>query len=139
MSNSYDQTRDPRTGRPPQPATKPGENAKRDERDALETAVNALDGEAPEKEKGGERPEALAQFAQSARKGEDSPKEPSADEEKPAEPTSNADKHEVATRLLNEGAEGKHPDPHEEGVDKLPDRINDRGRGSGCGTAHSYP
>ena len=126
MSDPYDQTRDPRTGRPPQPATKPGESAKRDERDALETAVNALDGEAPEKEEGGERPEALAQFAQSARKGEEA-RRSTADKETAPETTSNADKHEVATRLLNEGAEGKHPDPHEEGVDKLPDRINDRG------------
>lgn len=130
MSDPYDQTRDPRTGRPPQPAPKPGDSAKREERDALETAVSALEGEAaPEEEKveGGERPEALAQFAQSARKGEDSPKAPTADEETAPEPASNADKHDVATRLLNEGAEGKHPDPHEEGVDKLPDRIIDRG------------
>ena len=126
MSDPYDQTRDPRTGRPPQPAAKPGESAKREERDALETAVNALEGEAHEKEDAGERPEALAQFAQSARKGEDSPKKPNADEETAPEPASNADKHDVATRLLNEGAEGKHPDPHEEGVDRLPDRIIDR-------------
>ena len=128
MSDPYDQTRDPRTGRPPQPSAKPGGGVKREERDALETAVNALEGEAPEEKKkeGGERPEVLAQFAQSARTGEDSPKKPTADEETAPEPTSNADKHDVATRLLNEGAEGKHPDPHEEGVDKLPDRITDR-------------
>jgi hypothetical protein len=129
MSDPYDQTRDPRTGRPPQPATSRGESAKREERDALETAVNELEGEAPEKGKkkeGGERPEALAQFAQSAREGEDSPKENEADQETAPEPASNADKHDVATRLLNEGAEGNHPDPHEEGVDKLPDRIIDR-------------
>jgi hypothetical protein len=130
MSDPYDQTRDPRTGRPPQPSAKPDDSVKREERDALETAVNALEGEAPEKGKekqeSGERPEALAQFAQSAREGEDSPKKPTADEETAPEPTSNADKHDVATRLLNEGAEGKHPDPHEEGVDKLPDRITDR-------------
>jgi hypothetical protein len=129
MSEPYDQTRDPRTGRPPQPSAKPGEGPKREERDALQKAVNELEGRAPHKEKqdGGERPEALAQFAQSARKGEDSPKENQADQETAPEPTSNADKHDVATRLLNEGAEGKHPDPHEEGIDKLPDRIIDRG------------
>jgi hypothetical protein len=128
MSDPYDQTRDPRTGRPPQPATRRGESAKREERDALETAVNELEGEAPEtvKKEGGERPEALAQFAQSAREGEDSPKENEADQDTAPEPASNADKHDVATRLLNEGAEGNHPDPHEEGVDKLPDRIIDR-------------
>lgn len=129
MSDPYDQTRDQRTGRPKQQATKPGDSAKREERDALEEAVSALEGKAPEEEKaeGGERPEALAQFAQSARKGEDSPKSPTADEETAPEPASNADKHDVATRILNEGAEGKHPDPHEEGVDRLPDRIIDRG------------
>jgi hypothetical protein len=33
----------------------------------------------------------------------------------------------VATRILHEGAEGEHPDPHAEGVDQLPDRIIDRG------------
>ena len=74
-----------------------------------------------------QRPEALAQFAQSARDGEESPKKPTADEETAPRTDLNADKHEVATRLLNEGAEGEHPDPHEEGVDKLPDRIIDRG------------
>lgn len=130
MSDPYDQTRDPRTGRPPQPATDRGPSARREERDALETAVSELEGEAQEKakakEEGGERPEALAQFAQSSREGEDSPKDNQADQETAPEPTSNADKHEVATRLLNEGAEGKHPDPHEEGIDKLPDRITGR-------------
>lgn len=98
--------------------------AKRDERDAIETAVNALDGpRAPE----GERPEALAQFAQSAREGEESPKEETADRETAPRPTSNRDKHEVAERLLRKGAEGQAPDPHEEGADRLPDRIIDRG------------
>ena len=85
--------------------------------------MNALEG-GDEK---GQRPEALAQFAQSAREGEESPKKTTADTETAPRPTSNADKHEVATRLLNEGADGEHPDPHEEGVDKLPDRIRDRG------------
>lgn len=100
-------------------------NPRREERDALETAVSALEGGA--KDEQGQRPEALAQFAQSARDGEKSPKKPTADAETAARPTDNADKHEVATRLLNEGAEGEHPDPHEEGVDRLPDRILDRG------------
>lgn len=100
------------------PKRNPAAKAKREEREAIETAVNALDGE---------RPEALAQFAQSARDGEDSPKKPTADTETAPRPTSNKDKHAVATRLLSDGAEGEHPDPHEEGVDKLPDRILDRG------------
>ena len=110
MNKSNDQTR--RTARPVAP------DAKREERDALETAVNALEGE---------RPEALAQFAQSARRGEESPKSNTADAETKARPTDNADKHEVATRILHDGAEGEHPDPKDEGVDKLPDRIIDRG------------
>jgi len=40
---------------------------------------------------------------------------------------SNADKHEVAARILKKGADGHKPDPKEEGVDQLPDRIIDRG------------
>ena len=123
--SSNDQTRDPRTGRPPLPATD-ANRAKREERDALEEAVNALEG-APEAPPDGERPEALAQFAESARHGEDSPKSPTADEETAPRPTSNEDKHDVATRLLKEGAEGEKPDPHAHGVDRLPDRIIDRG------------
>lgn len=111
MSDPKDQTR---KERPRNPAPK----AKREERDAIETAVTALDGE---------RPEALAQFAQSARDGEESPKKPTADHETAPRRTSNTDKHEVATKILHDGAEGEHPDPHEEGVDKLPDRILDRG------------
>ena len=114
--SSNDQTRDPRTGRPPLPATD-ANRAKREERDALEEAVNALEG----------APEALAQFAESARHGEDSPKSPTANEETAPQPTSNEDKHDVATRLLKEGAEGEKPDPHAHGVDRLPDRIIDRG------------
>lgn len=109
MNDRKDQVRKPK---------KPAAEASREERDALESAVNALEGE---------RPEALRQFAQSAREGEESPKSPTADRETAPKPTSNADKHGVATRLLNEGAEGEHPDPHEEGVDRLPDRILDRG------------
>lgn len=106
------------------PATRPGEaqaEAKREERDAIASAVEALEGTPSE------RPEALAQFAESAREGEDSPKPLTADDETKPRPTSNRDKHEVATRLLNEGADGEQPDPHAEGVDRLPDRIIDRG------------
>ncbi len=95
--------------------------AKREERDALHTAVNALD------EEPGQRPEALSQFAESARDGEDSPKELTADQETKPRPTSNKVKHKVATRILHDGAEGEHPDPKAEGADQLPDRIIDRG------------
>jgi hypothetical protein len=99
---------------------KPG---KRDEIDALQTAVNDLgDGDGD-----GQRPEPLRQFAQSARDGEESPKDLEADGETKPRPTSNKVKHKVATRILHDGAEGEHPDPHAEGVDQLPDRIIDRG------------
>ncbi len=116
MSNRDDQN----TGPPTRPAEVQAK-AKREERDAIATAVEALEGT------NGERPEALAQFAESAREGEDSPKPLTADRETKARPTANSDKHDVATRLLHEGAEGEHPDPQEEGVDRLPDRIIDRG------------
>jgi hypothetical protein len=99
--------------------------AKRVERDALETAVNTLDG--PERVEGEQRPEALSQFAQLARKGEKSPKENTADKETAPRPTANRVKHEVAERLLHKGADGETPDPQEEGADRSPDRIIDRG------------
>lgn len=97
---------------------KPG---KREETDALQQAVNDLG------DRDGQRPEPLRQFAESAREGEDAPKELEADAETRPRPVSNRTKHEVATRLLHEGAEGEHPDPKAEGVDQLPDRIIDRG------------
>ena len=137
MSKPYDQSRDPRTGRPPQQGTREerdtataAASARREEREALESAVKALEGEAAPGGKarsGGERPEALSQFAESARHGEESPKEQTADRETAPRPTSNREKHEVAERLLHKGAEGDTPDPHEEGADRLPDRIIDRG------------
>ena len=76
---------------------------------------------------GGERPEALAQFAEAARedKGKPAPREQAADAHSQPIDTSNPDKHDVATRLLEEGALGDEPDPKEAGVDKLPDRIVD--------------
>jgi len=94
---------------------------RREERQALEQAVKALDDES------GQRPEALRQLAESAREGEDSPKDLTADRETRPRPTSNKTKHKVATRILHDGAEGEHPDPKAEGVDQLPDRIIDRG------------
>lgn len=141
---SHDQTRDPRTGRPvlPQDAEKEkqakqtipqGRTGRDEERAVVAQAAADLDteqerqaGNAPEAK--GQRPEALAQFAESSRtdtRGEAQPKPISADEHTEPMPTSNRDKHDVATRLLNEGAEGEQPDPKEEGVDRLPDRIRD--------------
>jgi hypothetical protein len=99
----------------------PAREARREEKDALQTAVNDLE------DKDGQRPEALRQFAQSAREGEDSRKDLEADAETAPRPASNAVKHKVATRILHDGAEGEHPDPRAEGADQLPDRIIDRG------------
>lgn len=134
MSDSYDQTKDPRTGRPAQPDSKERPavkvaEAKKEERSALETAVTALEGGGASQQDhpAGQRPEALSQFAESAREGEDQPKDLTADRETAPKPTSNRDKHEVATNILNDGAQGEHPDPKAEGVDRLPDRIVDRG------------
>lgn len=138
-SNSYDPTRDPRTGRPPLPAD--AEKAKHEsdealdaagneERRALEQAQRELDASsegrrtvAPTPE--GERPEALAQFGQSAREENPgkSPKDIVADDETGPVPTDNPTKHDVATKLLNDGAHGQEPDPDAAGEDRLPDRI----------------
>lgn len=101
-----------------EPRERPG---KRDERDAVQQAVNDLD------DRDGERPEALRQLAESARRGEGAPKDLEADGKTKPRPVSSERKHEVATRLLHEGAEGEQPDPAAEGVDQLPDRIIDRG------------
>jgi hypothetical protein len=99
----------------------PASEAKREEKDTLQKAVSDLEG------KDGQRPEALRQFAESAREGEASPKDLEADRETSPKPTSNKVKHKVATRILHDGAEGEHPDPKAEGADQLPDRIIDRG------------
>lgn len=96
----------------------PGKTA---EREVLQQAVNDLG------DQDGQRPEALRQFAESAREGEDSSKELEADGKTKPQATSNKVKHKVATRILHDGAEGEHPDPKAEGVDELPDRIIDRG------------
>ena len=72
-----------------------------------------------------QRPEALAQFGESAR--EENPAQSSkslkANAETSPVPTDNRDKHDVATRLLNDGAHGVKPDPDVAGEDRLPNRI----------------
>ena len=93
--------------------------AKSEERDALREAVNALDGE------DGHQPEALSQFAASARQGEESPKELEARRQTSPKSASNTLKHKVATRILHDGANGEVPDPKRQGVDQLPDRLTD--------------
>jgi hypothetical protein len=118
---TYDATRDPRTGRPKHSLD--AERAKASpaspDRDMKETR--------PGRDPGGERPESLAQFAQSARqKNSDKvPKPLKADEHTAPIPTSNRDKHQVATELLQQGALEEEPDPQDAGVEKLPDRIID--------------
>ncbi len=140
-SNSYDPTRDPRTGPPPLPAD--SERAKREaqidegglagkkERRAIEQAQKEPDASsegrrtvAPTPE--GERPEALAQFGQSAREENSgkSPKNLVSDDETAPVATDNPVKHDIATRLLNEGAHGGEPDLDSAGEDRLPDRID---------------
>lgn len=99
----------------------PETEIRRTERDVLQAAVNDLG------DSDGQRPEALRQLAESAREGEDTPKKLVADRKTRPQPVPNPVKHKVATRILHEGAEGEHPDPHAEGVDQLPDRIIDRG------------
>lgn len=118
---THDATRDPRTGRPKRPID--AERAKAPppspERDIAETA--------PGPDPGDERPESLAQFAQSARQknSDKAPKPLQADEHTTPIPTSNRDKHQVATKLLQQGARDEEPDPQDAGVEKLPDRIID--------------
>jgi hypothetical protein len=78
-----------------------------------------------------QRPEVLAQFGKSARQ----PAQPDgagleADAETAPITTDNEDKHDIATELLREGAEGKKPDPNDAGVDELPDRITENRRRS---------
>jgi hypothetical protein len=118
-SKSYDPTRDPRSGRPPLPID--AEKARAEA--GTETQEDRPPPKSASKAGGNQRPEALAQFAESARDSETSPKHLDADGETAPIPTDNTAKHDVATKLLNEGAHGKEPDPDAAGEDRLPDRI----------------
>ena len=73
-----------------------------------------------------QQPEALAEFAETARSsnpaGEE--KDLTADQHTKPIPTSNKDKHQAATEILKEGAQGEHVDVEKE-VEKLPDRVTD--------------
>lgn len=75
-----------------------------------------------------QQPEALAEFAESARKnpvtGEDDGKPLTATEHTSPIPAGNKAKHDAATKILNEGATGEDRDT-EEAVGKLPDRITE--------------
>jgi hypothetical protein len=72
-----------------------------------------------------QNPEALAEFAESARSnnpvGDD--KSLKADKHTKRIPTELKEEHKVATKILSAGAHGKHIDPDAAGVDELPDRI----------------
>ena len=118
---THDAMRGLRTGRPKQ--SPDVEQAK-----ALPTSPDREMKETrPSRNPAGERPESLAQFAQSARQqnSDKVPKPLQADEHTAPIPTSNRDKHQVATELLQQGALEVEPDPQEAGVEKLPDRIID--------------
>ena len=75
-----------------------------------------------------ERPEALAQFAETARRQQDSGhpgKKPlTADEHTVPIPEDNAVKHDAATRVLQEGATGEDHGA-DEAVKKTQDRIRE--------------
>ena len=77
-----------------------------------------------------QRPEALAQFAETARtkKREERPGLV-ADEGTTPIPTDSKAKDEAATKVLQEGATGKDHGA-EEAIDKLPDRIIESRRGA---------
>lgn len=72
------------------------------------------------------QPEALAQFAEAARKdihGETAPRSMEAKGETKPLAAPNKTKHEVAEKLLSQGARGEEPDPQSAGEDRLPDRT----------------
>ncbi|MFN0194842.1 MAG: hypothetical protein ACKVP5_23170 [Aestuariivirga sp.] len=72
----------------------------------------------------GSQPEALAQFAESARNDTDKPDKPGlvANKQTKPIPTDPKLKHDAATKVLREGV--MHRDEGaEEAIDKLPDRI----------------
>ena len=72
-----------------------------------------------------QRPEALAEFAESARASDPAGDDKSlnSDEHTNPIPVNLKKEQEIATRILAAGAKGEKPDPDEAGVDELPDRI----------------
>ncbi len=77
--------------------------------------------------KSNEQPEALASFAQAARKEQNDSEDKSlrAENETQPFPEENVIKHAVATELLRNGGHGDIPDPSVAGVHALRDRITD--------------
>jgi hypothetical protein len=75
-----------------------------------------------------QQPEALAEFAESARndsqKGSSDAKPLEADEHTKPMPEDNAKKHDAATRILHEGATGEDQNS-EDAVEDIPDRITE--------------
>lgn len=77
--------------------------------------------------RGNQQPEALSEFAKSARRkdNDEHNKSLAADSESKPIPTENELKHDVAEKLLHAGAKGKKLDPDRAGADQLPDRVID--------------
>jgi uncharacterized protein YqeY len=71
-----------------------------------------------------QRPEAVAEFAETARHESSSkdPKDMTADEHTAPIPVDNEVKHDVAEKILNAGAHGEKIDI-EETVEPIPDRV----------------
>ncbi len=72
------------------------------------------------------QPEALAQFAEAARTdvgGDTAPRFLKATGKTKPLAAPNETKHEVAEKLLSQGAHGEQPDPDSAGEDRLPDRT----------------
>jgi hypothetical protein len=76
-----------------------------------------------------ERPEALAEFAETARKEKKkgrTPKPLTANEHTIPVPEDNAKKHDIATTLLSEGAEGDRKSAEsDEAIHQIKDRIRE--------------
>ncbi len=71
------------------------------------------------------QPEALAELAHTSREaipGEGDRALTANADNKPL-PAANTSKHDVAETLLSAGAKGRKLDPHQAGIDKLPDRT----------------
>lgn len=73
-----------------------------------------------------QQPEALAEFAETARSADPKGEKKSLDADQHTNPipTQNQDKHQAATDILKKGAAGEDVDVEAE-VEDLPDRIND--------------
>lgn len=122
--SNFDATRDPRTGRPLLPID--AHNNRKAE--AESQPVTPPDRQVHE----GERPEALAKFAEVARNDDGQPVRngTEATEQTAPIPTDPRQKQDAATRVLREGVL-KQDQGAEEAIDRLPDRTAPRHRPQG--------